>query len=63
MGEGVERGTQQIILIRSTPSQIDFIEQQKLGRVKEAAPILLTKARMECFFEKASVANRNKHTD
>jgi len=24
-------------LIRSTPSQIDFIEQLKLGRVKEAA--------------------------
>jgi len=29
------------ILIPSTPSQIDFIEQQKLGRVKEA-PIFLT---------------------
>ena len=25
------------ILIRSTPSQINFIEQLKLGRVKEAA--------------------------
>jgi hypothetical protein len=48
------------IVIRSTPSQIDFIEQQKLGRVKEAAPILWntdhlvlwTKARMECLFRK-----------
>jgi len=35
------------ILIRSTPSQIDFIEQQKLGRVKEA-PIFLTTCIVKC---------------
>ena len=35
------------ILIRSTPSQIEFIEQQKLGRVKEV-PIFLTTCIVQC---------------
>ena len=35
--EGVSEVHSKKILIRSTPSQIDFIEQQKLGRVKEAS--------------------------
>ena len=51
------------ILIRSTPSQIDFIEQQKLGRVQEAATHIVDEGTDGIFFEKASVANRNKHTD
>ena len=51
------------ILIRSTPSQIDFIEQLKLGRVKEAATNIVDEGTDGMFLEKASVADRNKHTD
>ena len=39
------------ILIRSTPSQIDFIEQQKLGRVKEA-PIFFYHKHSGMFLER-----------
>ena len=49
------------IIIRSMPSQIDFIEQQKLGRLKEA-PILWTTCTDGMFLEKASVADRNRQT-
>ena len=62
LGEGVVSEVHSNkILIRRTPSQIDFIEQQKLGRVKEA-PILWMMCTDGLFLEKVSVADRNKQT-